>query len=241
MSESTTRHSAPDDAREDPPLIVAIDGPAGGGKSTAARRLAERLGVPYLDTGAMYRAVALAVLDSGADPDDRDAVLSVARRADLSLVGQDDGTFAVQLDGRPVESRIRAPRVGEAASKVSTLPEVRQRLVALQRASAQRLGGVLEGRDIGTHVFPDTPYKFFVSARVEIRAERRYEQLRGMGKDVTREEVLRELRERDERDTGREASPLPVDDSYVEVDTSDLSVDEVVDRMEQAVKERREA
>lgn len=238
MSEPSTASPPSDRRRDDRPLIVAIDGPAGGGKSTAARRLAERLGVPYLDTGAMYRAVALAVLDTGADPDDREAVLRVALRADLSLVGE-DGTFAVHLDGRPVESRIRAPRVGEAASKVSTYPEVRERLVALQRASARRLGGVLEGRDIGTRVFPDTPYKFFVTAHVEVRADRRYQQLVGMGKEVSREEVLRELRERDDRDTGRDASPLTLDETYVEIDTSELSVEQVVDRLEAAVRERQ--
>ena len=221
------------------PLIVAIDGPAGGGKSTAARRLAARLGVPYLDPGAMYRAIALAGLDSGGDPDDGEVVLDVASKVDLSLVGQDDGTFAVHLEGRPVESRIRAPRVGEAASKVSTYPQVRERMVALQRASAKRLGGVLEGRDIGTQVFPDTPHKFFVSARPEVRAERRYMQHREQGKDVTREQVLHDLAERDRRDESREASPLTVDDSYVQIDTSDLTADQVVDRLEQAVRERR--
>jgi CMP/dCMP kinase len=223
----------------EPPLIVAIDGPAGGGKSTAARRLAGRLGVPYLDTGAMYRAIALAVLDSGRDPDDAEAVLDVAARAELSLVGQEDGTFSVHLDGRPVESRIRAPRVGEAASKVSTYPAVRERMVSLQRASAQRFGGVLEGRDIGTQVFPDTPHKFFVFARPEIRAERRYLQHLEQGKEVTREGVLHDLTERDRRDESREASPLTVDDSYLQVDTSELTADEVVDRLERAVRERR--
>ena len=220
------------------PLIVAIDGPAGGGKSTAARRLAARLGVPYLDTGAMYRAVALAVLDSGADPDDGEAVVDIAARADLSLVGQEDGTFSVHLDGRPVETRIRAPRVGDAASKVSTYPAVRERMVTLQRACARRLGGVLEGRDIGTHVFPDTPYKFFVTARPDVRAERRFLQHRELGKDVTRDGVQHDLAERDRRDESRDASPLAVNDSYVEIDTSDLTTDEVVDRLEQAVRER---
>jgi len=225
--------------RGERPLVVAIDGPAGGGKSTAARRLAGRLGVPYLDTGAMYRAIALAVLDSGADPDDRDAVVEIAAKADLSLVSQADGTFSVQLDGAAVEPRIRAPRIGEAASKVSAYPAVRQRLVALQRASAQRFGGVLEGRDIGTKVFPDTPYKFFVTARPEVRAERRYRQHREEGKDVERDQVLRDLTDRDHRDETRETSPLTRDDSYVEIDTSELTADQVVDRLERAVRQGR--
>lgn len=221
------------------PLIVAIDGPAGVGKSTAARRLAERLGVPYLDTGAMYRAVALAVLDSGADPDDAAAVVEIARTADISLRGGENGSFSVRLDGKPVESRIRAPRVGEAASKVSTYPKVRERMVALQRASGRRFGCVMEGRDIGTKVFPDVPFKFFVTARHEVRLERRYRQLRDMGKDVGRDEVEREMLERDDRDSGREASPLTRDDSYVEIDTSELEVDEVVQRMLDRIEAER--
>jgi cytidylate kinase len=218
------------------PFVVAIDGPSGVGKSTAARRLAERLGVPYLDTGAMYRAVALAVLDAGADPADQAAVEEIAAGADLSLAGGEDGSFSVRLDGRPVEPRIRAPRVGEAASKVSTYPKVRQRLVALQRASARAFGAVMEGRDIGTVVFPDTPHKIFLTATPEVRARRRHEQLVGMGKEVSLDAVRRELDERDDRDTGRAASPLRRDDSYVEIDTSDLPVDEVVTRMAQVVR-----
>jgi cytidylate kinase len=218
------------------PFVIAIDGPSGVGKSTAARRLAERLGVPYLDTGAMYRAVALAVLEAGADPADGEAVVEIAAAADLSLAGGEDGSFSVRLDGRPVETRIRAPRVGEAASLVSTYPRVRQRLVALQRASARSFGAVLEGRDIGTVVFPDTPHKFFLTARPEIRAARRHAQLLEMGKEVSLAEVRREMEERDERDTGRAASPLKRDDSYVEVDTSELGVDEVVARMEAVVR-----
>ena len=226
------------DPRETP-LIVAIDGPAGGGKSTAARRLAERLGVPYLDTGAMYRAVAVAVLDHGADPKDREAVVKVAKTIDVSLVSREDGSFGVQLRGEDVEPRLRTPRVGEAASLVSTYPEVRQRMVALQRATGRRIGAVLEGRDIGTKVFPDTPHKFFVTARPEVRAERRYQQHKEAGKDVDRDEVLEDLKARDDRDETREESPLTVDDTYTEIDTSDIGVEEVVDRLEKAVRERR--
>jgi len=232
-----TRNSDAEARKE--PLIVAIDGPAGGGKSTAARRLADRLGVPYLDTGAMYRAVAVAVLDHGADPDDREAVVKVAESIDISLVSHDDGSFAVQLRGENVEPRLRTPRVGEAASKVSKYPEVRERMVTLQRASARRLGGVLEGRDIGTKVFPDTRHKFFVTASPEIRAERRYLQHKEAGKDVDRDEVLKDLLARDERDRNREESPLTLDDTYTEIDTSDLDADQVVDQLEKAVRERR--
>ena len=218
------------------PLVVAIDGPAGTGKSTAARRLARRLGIPYLDTGAMYRAVALAVLDHGADPDDPDAVRDVAERAEVGLHGREDGDFEVLLDGEPVEPRIRAPRVGEAASKVSVLPEVRQRMATLQRACAERFGGVLEGRDVGTRVFPETAHKFFVTARPEVRHRRRWAELREQGREVELDAVVREMRERDERDSTRADSPLTLDGSYLEVDTSDLTIDEVVERMARAVR-----
>lgn len=218
------------------PLVVAIDGPAGTGKSTAARRLARRLGIPYLDTGAMYRAVALAVLDRGADPDDAEAVREIAERAEVGLRGREDGDFEVLLDGEPVEPRIRAPRVGEAASKVSVIPEVRERLVTLQRACAARFGGVLEGRDVGTRVFPDTPHKFFVTARPEVRHRRRWEELREQGRDVQLDAVVREMRERDERDSTRSESPLTLDGSYVEIDTSELPIDEVVERMTRVVR-----
>lgn len=220
------------------PLIVAIDGPSGVGKSTAARLLARRLGIPYLDTGAMYRAVALAVLDRGADPEDREAVLAIAGAAEVGLHGRDDGSFEVLLDGEPIETRIRDPRIGEAASKVSSYPEVRDRLVALQRACAARFGAVMEGRDIGTKVFPGTPHKFFVTARPEVRHRRRHEQLAELGRDVTLDDVAAEMRDRDRRDSTRSASPLVQDDTYREIDTSDLAVEEVVERMAAAVEER---
>lgn len=220
------------------PLIVAIDGPSGVGKSTAARLLARRLGIPYLDTGAMYRAVALAVLDRGADPEDREAVLAIAGAAEVGLHGRDDGSFEVLLDGEPIETRIRDPRIGEAASKVSSYSEVRDRLVALQRACAARFGAVMEGRDIGTKVFPGTPHKFFVTARSEVRHRRRHEQLVELGRDVTLDEVAAEMRDRDRRDSTRSASPLVQDGSYREIDTSDLPVEEVVERMAAAVEER---
>lgn len=220
------------------PLIVAIDGPSGVGKSTAARRLAERLGVPYLDTGAMYRALALEVIERGVDPTDRERVAAAVEAAELALEPEAGG-FAVLLHGRPVGERIRSPEVSAASSRISEYPEVRRRMVTLQRAVAGRLGAVVEGRDIGTRVFPDTPHKFFLDARPEVRFERRYEQLRGAGREVTRQAVAEEIAARDRRDLTRRESPLTRDATYTLLDTSDASVDQIVDRMAQAIAERR--
>jgi cytidylate kinase len=217
------------------PLIVAIDGPSGVGKSTAARRLAGRLGVPFLDTGAMYRAIALKVLRSHLDPADRAAVETLAVKTDVDLEREDDGRFEVLLEGEPVEPFIRAPEVGEIASTISIHPGVRRRLVALQQEAARHWGGVLEGRDIGTRVFPDTPHKFFLDARLDVRVRRRHDELLAAGRDLPYDQVLEEITRRDHRDRTREDSPLTHDDSYTFVDTSDLTLDEVVEVMAGAI------
>ena len=225
MGEPVARH----------PLIVAIDGPSGVGKSTAARLLATRLGVLYLDTGAMYRALALEVLDAGIDPENRAAVVAAASAADVRLAPRADGGVAVLLGDEEVGERIRSPEVGLATSRISTYPEVRERMVALQRACAAAGGAVVEGRDIGTQVFPDTPYKFFLNARSQVRYHRRHQQLQEAGKTVGYDEVAEEIDSRDRRDAGREASPLTLDDSYVEIDTSEVTAEEVADRMARRV------
>jgi cytidylate kinase len=216
--------------------VIAIDGPSGVGKSTAARRLARRLGLPYLDTGAMYRALALAVLDAGADPGDRAAVAAIAEGADLRIAPAADGGLEVLLDGAPVGARIRTPEVGEASSVIAAYPEVRRRLVALQRAGGEAYGGVIEGRDIGTRVFPGTPHKFFLTARPEVRHRRRFEQQRADGHEVSHREVAAEIESRDHRDAGRAESPLTCHPSYTVIDTSELSADEVVERIARAVE-----
>jgi len=217
-------------------LVVAIDGPSGVGKSTAARRLARRLGVPYLDTGAMYRALALAVLDAGADPGDHATVAAIAGSADLRLAPAADGGLDVLLGGAPVGERIRTPRVGEASSVIAAYPEVRRRLVALQRAGGEAHGGVIEGRDIGSRVFPGTPYKFFLTARRGVRHRRRFEERRAAGPDASWDEVVAEIEGRDRRDAERAESPLTCDPSYTVIDTSELSADEVVERIANAVR-----
>ena len=149
----------------------------------------------------------------------------------MGLGRREDGSFEVLLDGQPVEPRIRTPEVGEATSAISAYPEVRQRMVGLQREAASEFGGVLEGRDIGTRVFPETPYKFFLDAQSEVRHRRRFEELSGAGRPVTYDEIVEEISRRDLRDSSRTDSPLTRDDSYVFIDSSDLSIDEVVGRM----------
>ncbi len=221
------------------PFVVAIDGPSGVGKTTVARRVAELLGLPYLETGAMYRTLGLKVLEAGVDPEDREAVEALARELALDLAPGDGGRVEIRLEGRPVGERIRSPEVSDATSKVSVYPRVRERMVELQRACARRGGGVLEGRDIGTKVFPDTPHKFFLDAPPAVRVERRYRQLRGGGRaEISRDELLAEVVERDRRDRGRRESPLTADASYTRIDTSLESAEEVARRIVAAVRGR---
>jgi len=212
------------------PLVVAIDGPAGVGKSTVARKLAARLGIPYLDTGAMYRAVALYALEQGLDPDDRAAAARAAAKARIELRVAGDGHAEVLLDGRSVEPRIRTPEVGAATSRLAVHPEVRAAMVALQRELAGRHGGVLEGRDIGTRVVPETPHKFFLEAAPEVRAGRRWAELAAGGRsDLSRDEIARQIEERDRRDRERATSPMRPAPDAVRIDTSARTPEELVD------------
>lgn len=209
--------------------VITIDGPAGAGKSTVAREVARRLGYTYVDTGAMYRAVTLKVLEEGADPDDAAAVEAVARRAEVTLVPRRDGPPAVLLDGRDVSAEIRSPRVDAAVARVAAVPGVRAALVRAQRRLAAAGAAVLEGRDTGTLVVPDAERKFFLTARPEVRARRRCDQLRAQGCAARLAEVEQELAERDRLDAARAYAPLrPAEDSII-IDTTDLTPAQVVE------------
>ncbi|HEY7070542.1 MAG TPA: (d)CMP kinase [Acidimicrobiales bacterium] len=201
--------------------VIAIDGPAGSGKSTVARRLAERLGLDYLDTGAMYRAVTFAALRRGIDPADPEPVEKLARVVDLEVT-----TEAVTVDGVDATIEIRGPEVSRAVSLVAANPGVRTELVRRQREwTHARGGGVLEGRDIGTVVFPDAVLKVYLSARPDVRAERRAAEVT----DLDYETVAADMARRDALDQGREADPLRRADGALEIDTSDMTVEEIVE------------
>ncbi|MBI2710202.1 MAG: (d)CMP kinase [Actinobacteria bacterium] len=201
--------------------VIAIDGPAGSGKSTVARRLADRLGLGYLDTGAMYRAVTFAALRRGIDPADADDVAKLVRSVDVE-VGRDE----VMVDGVDASIEIRGPEVTRAVSIVAANPEVRTELVRRQREwVGARGGGVLEGRDIGTVVFPDADLKVYLTASPDVRAARRSQEAIDLDYDV----VAADLARRDALDAGRRDSPLAQADDALVVDTSAMSVDEIVD------------
>jgi cytidylate kinase len=218
--------------------IVAIDGPSGVGKTTTSKLVAQALGIPHIDTGAMYRAIGLAARRAGISRRDEAALEKLANAVGIEFIPGEQGR--VLLDGEDVTSLIRTPEVSMAASDVSAVPAVRRVLVRLQQELGRRNGGVLEGRDIGTKVFPETPYKFFLTARPEVRAERRYRELLAKGQQADYATVLAEAKARDDQDSTRADSPLTYDASYKVIDTSDLTIDEVVRRIVDAVSSRAE-
>ncbi|MBI4164398.1 MAG: (d)CMP kinase [Acidobacteria bacterium] len=220
------------------PLIITIDGPAGAGKSTVAQMLAARLGLTYVDSGATYRAAALKVVRTGAALDDEGAVAAVVSAAQIEIV-TDDGHSVVYLDGRNVGQQIRTSEVTLAAAQVSRLPEVRQKLIALQRSLARGKGVVMEGRDIGTVVFPDAPLKIFLKADVEERARRRLNQDLPEGRARTLEQTAYDIGRRDQLDAERKVSPLVPAPDAVEIDSTLLSAEEVVERIIELARERK--
>ena len=210
-------------------LIIAIDGPSGAGKSTLGRMLASALNLLYIDTGSMYRAVALAVMESGMTGRDDVAVGALAARVDIDLEGDPD-SLKVTLAGREVTDEIRSEAVTEMSSIVSTIPEVRRAMVARQREMAER-GAVLNGRDIGTVVFPDADVKFFLTAEPRERAERRFDEDRLTDPGADFSETFADMTERDRRDSTRADSPLKSADDAIMVDSTGLSIEEVFQKM----------
>jgi cytidylate kinase len=218
-------------------MVIAIDGPSGAGKSTLAKRLARDLGFIYLDTGAMYRALALKILRQSIDLDNIDLVNAVVARTEIDLKGQNHH-MRVLLDGEDVSRLIRTPEVSQMASKVSALKVVRQRMLDLQRVLGSRGNVVAEGRDIGTVVFPDAEVKVYLDASTQERGRRRYQELRAGGQDVDLAETIREMEERDKRDSERDLAPLRKAADAVAIDSSALPADAVAERVLQLIKKR---
>ena len=216
-------------------MIVAIDGPSGAGKSTLAKHIAKELGFTYLDTGAIYRALALKILRRGVDLDDTAALNAIVNDSDIDLRGR-NGQLQVFLDGEDVSAAIRTPEVSQMASKASAIAMVRRRLLDLQRALGRRDNVVAEGRDIGTVVFPDAQVKIYLDASIEERARRRCDELRAAGREVSLAETISEMEERDKRDSQRDIAPLrKADDAFV-LDSSGLTAEAAAEKVLQIIK-----
>jgi len=211
-------------------IVIAIDGPSGVGKSTLGKALARRFGYLFIDSGAVYRAVGRKALDAGVALDDAAALATIARDARIRLEGDPDH-LRVFLDGREVTESIRLPDASHAASVVATIPEVREAVVAKLREMSRAGGIVMDGRDIGTKVFPDAQVKLFIEAAPDVRAARRFLEERERGRDVTIEQIAAELSQRDRRDRERTATPLVKAPDAILIDTSAMPLDRVIERV----------
>lgn len=211
-------------------ISIAIDGPAGAGKSTIARRVAKALSFIYVDTGAMYRAMAYYLIQKGIAPDETEKISEACPGADISIEYA-GGEQIVLLNGQNVNAYLRTPQVSEMASKSSANPEVRRKLVELQQALAGKQNVVMDGRDIGTVVLPRAQVKIYLTASVDVRAGRRYQEILQKGETADLKDIKRGIAERDRRDMTREISPLRQADDAILVDTSDLSIEEVTDKI----------
>ena len=210
--------------------VITIDGPGGSGKGTIAMRLAEELGWHFLDSGALYRLVAVAAMDRDIDAEDGDALSEVARGLDVEFGLTGEG-MVILLDGNYITGRLRSEAVSAMASRVAAIPAVRDALVQRQRAFRKAPGLVADGRDMGTVIFPDAKLKIFLTASAEARAKRRYKQLKEKGESVNLPRLFRDIKKRDERDSSRAVSPLrPADDAHV-IDSTEMTVIEVLDEI----------
>ncbi|WP_072150318.1 (d)CMP kinase [Candidatus Kryptobacter tengchongensis] len=209
-------------------IIIAIDGPAGSGKSTTARLVAQKLGYIYIDTGAMYRALTLKVIELGINPNDESLITKIAENTKIELL-YENGNLKVILDGKDVSEKIRSPEVTSLVSIVSAHPKLRDIMVKKQRELGRNGGVVMDGRDIGTVVFPDADLKIFMTADVRERAKRRQKELKAQGFDVEIEKLIKEIEERDKFDSTREIGPLKKADDAIEIDTTNLTIDEQVE------------
>jgi CMP/dCMP kinase len=210
-------------------MIIAIDGPAGSGKSTIAKLVAKKLGFLYIDTGAMYRAITLKVMNLKVDPKDERAVYALAKKTHIDLVSSSNGPIQVLLDGIDVSVAVREPRVTRHVSDIAKIKSVREILVSLQRKLGAEKNSILDGRDIGTTVFPNAEKKFFIDASFDERVERRYKDLINLKiQGVSREHVATDLKNRDTIDSTREHSPLKKADDAIYIDTTTMTIDEVV-------------
>ncbi len=216
--------------------VIAIDGPAGAGKSTAARQLAERLGFVLVDTGALYRGVAVAADQRGTSWEEGSALGEMVDTLALEFVRGDDGSAHLLIDGVDRSGDLRTPHISTGASRVSRHPEVRAALLGLQRRLGAPGGVVLEGRDIGTVVFPDAELKVFLTASDEARTDRRFDELTRAGHVIDRDQLLAEIRERDRLDSERDIAPLRAADDAVLLDTSNLDLEQVLARLEALVR-----
>lgn len=217
-------------------MIIAVDGPAGAGKSTVSKMLAQRLGFLYIDTGAIYRAITLKAIQEKIDIKDTPELIAMASQTTIDLINEQDSSLKIFLDGRDVTLEIRKPHITKLVSDISKLKDIREVALGLQRKLGKQRDSVLDGRDIGTVVFPDADKKFYIDAEFNERVKRRYEELKELGQDVSLKEIENDLHNRDTIDSTRECAPLKKAEDAIYIDTTNMSIEEVVDSMLNYIK-----